>query len=235
MARLVNHQRAPGKTRVVHHVERSAGNIPLDGGFVRLSVVEDGGHHLDQALPRVKNAFGMGCGKNDSLGGGLDGVGFLSLRGQGRVLFDDDAGGIFRRFPGRFKGRGSPVPLLSICCNCLARCRKDLSCAVVMMADAGVSWAGFPWNTVISAGFGIICSWENAAGRQEDRTSAGIRNFMDAVLGTSPADTIFQWRFVFWLLRLNIVFPCWSHLQKAFYPAAGGVSACSKKRGGSTT
>ncbi|XBD73849.1 hypothetical protein ABFY27_13430 [Akkermansia massiliensis] len=105
----------------------------------------------------------------------------------------------------------------------------------MMMADAGVSWAGFPWNTVISAGFGIICSCENAAGRQADRTSAGIRNFMNTVLGTNPADTIFQWRFVFWLWRLHIVFSMVSHFQKAFYPAAGGVSACSKKRSGSTT
>ena len=137
--------------------------------------------------------------------------------------------------PGVLRGRGSPVPSPSICCNCLARFRKALSCVAVMMADAGVSWAGFPWNTVISAGFGIICSCENAAGRQADRTSAGIRNFMNTVLDTNPADTIFQWRFVFLLWRLHIVFSMVSHFQKAFYPAAGGVSACSKKRSGSTT
>ncbi len=52
-----------------------------------------------------------------------------------------------------------------------------------MMADAGVSWAGFPWNTVISAGFGIICSCENAAGRQADRTSAGIKELHEYGLG----------------------------------------------------
>lgn len=66
--------------------------------------------------------------------------------------------------------------------------------------------AGLPVNNVISAGFGMICSCEKAAGRQADRASAGIMNFMDTVIGTKTADTIFHGEFVFWLLELNIVF-----------------------------
>ena len=66
---FINHQSPPGEPRVVHYAERSFRNIPPDGGFIRRPVVEDGGHHLDQALPRVKDAPGIGCGKDDSTWG----------------------------------------------------------------------------------------------------------------------------------------------------------------------
>ena len=69
VACFINHQRPPREPRVVRYAERSFRNIPPDGGFIRRPVVEDEGHHLDQALPRVKDAPGIGCGKDDSVWG----------------------------------------------------------------------------------------------------------------------------------------------------------------------
>ena len=93
-----------------------------------------------------------------------------------------------------------------------------------MMRESGVRRAGLPVNNVISAGFGMICSCEKAAGRKADRASAGIMNFMDTVIGTKTADTIFHGEFVFLALGTEYCFFMLVSSLEGLCPGEGVVS-----------